>query len=86
MQTEQKYITALGIPVEILILFLTHSLKEFTATDIKKEFFLKHKIELQEKRVTQILNELVQMEKIFFVVKKNGKNKDTRFYKFNKLA
>ena len=83
---EIKTMTSREIPVEIFVLFLTNNLKEFTVTDLQREFDARYKIFLQEKRINQILTDFVESGKISFHIKKNGRNKDTRYYKFLKLA
>lgn len=83
---EIRTMTSREIPVEIFVLFLTSNLKEFTVTDVQKQFLGKYNIELQEKRIREILQDFVGSGKICFTVKKNDRNKATRYYKFLKLA
>lgn len=81
-----KTISALGIPVQIFILFLVKNKKNFTVTDVIIEFQLLYKINLPEPRTRKILNDLVSSDNLIMEMKPNGmKNKKTAFYTFNKL-
>lgn len=86
MEENVKTISALGIPVQIFILFMVKNKKDFTVADVIKEFESMHKILLPEPRTRKILNDLVLSNNLTLEMKPNGlKNKKTAFYTFKKL-